>query len=188
MKQPPKKHKLLGQILIEINLLNEANLAQALRIQAEKGGLLGKVLIEAGFITEENLLRTLATQYNMPVVDITQAVVAEDALKMVSASMARVYRVVPLSFKDILRWCFFPALKCRAIIISSLPGRKYKRPIHGWPSGSSIGRSADHLRARRPRPRTLAGGPSVAHKLCSVLPMPRRSAHKTCCSRLSAKL
>ncbi|HYF52426.1 MAG TPA: ATPase, T2SS/T4P/T4SS family [Planctomycetota bacterium] len=90
-------HRPLGVILIEMGVIDEMRLQQALDIQAEKGGLLGAILVENGLITADDLLQALATQHNMQLVDISQVEVPEDVLKMVPVSMAQVYRIVPVA-------------------------------------------------------------------------------------------
>jgi type IV pilus assembly protein PilB len=95
-----EEHRLIGAILIEMGVLDEARLQQGLDLQAENGGLLGQALIAAQCISEDDLLQALASQYNMPLVDLTNVEPSEDALKMVTVSMAQAYHVVPISFHD----------------------------------------------------------------------------------------
>jgi len=92
--------KPLGMILIEMGVLTEEQLNHGLQIQLEKGGVIGQTLIELGYITEDDLLQALAYQHDMPVVDLKQADVPEDVIKMVSADMAQMYQVVPIGFED----------------------------------------------------------------------------------------
>ena len=88
----------IGQILIEMGVLNEDQLNEALAIQQEKGGAIGQLMIEAGMVTAEDVLQALATQHGMQIVDLSQMEVDEETIKMVGISMAQVYRIVPISF------------------------------------------------------------------------------------------
>ncbi|HEY3323133.1 MAG TPA: ATPase, T2SS/T4P/T4SS family [Planctomycetota bacterium] len=90
-------HKLIGQILIELGVLDEEKVQQALQVQHEKGGALGQILIELGAITAEDLLQALAIQHGMQIVDLTQIKVKTEAVKMVSVEMAQIYRIMPIS-------------------------------------------------------------------------------------------
>jgi len=90
----------IGQILIEMGALDEEKLQEGLKLQNEKGGALGQVLIEAGLITSEDLLEALATQHGLQIVDLTETRVPDEVIKMVSVSMAQVYRIVPISFEN----------------------------------------------------------------------------------------
>ncbi|MGD0088508.1 MAG: ATPase, T2SS/T4P/T4SS family [Planctomycetota bacterium] len=97
---PPEERRFIGQILIDMGILDEEKLEECLKLQQEKGGAIGQVLIEAGYITAEDLLQALATQYNVQTVDLTQIRVPEEVIKMVSVSMAQVYRIVPIAFDN----------------------------------------------------------------------------------------
>jgi len=90
----------IGQILIQMGLIDDAGLEQALALQHEKGGALGQVMVEAGLIDAEGLLQALAMQNNMQMVDLKHIEIPEEVLKMVSVSMAQVYRIIPISFED----------------------------------------------------------------------------------------
>jgi type IV pilus assembly protein PilB len=90
----------IGQILIQMGLIDESGLEQALTLQQEKGGALGQILIEGGAITAEDLLQALAMQNNMQMVDLNQIEIPEEVLKMVSVSMAQVYRIIPINFEN----------------------------------------------------------------------------------------
>jgi type IV pilus assembly protein PilB len=90
----------LGQILIEMGAMTEEQLQEGLQLQKEKSGVLGQILVEAGIISAEDLLQALATQHGMQIVDLSQVEVPEDVIRMVSVSMAQVYRIVPISFEE----------------------------------------------------------------------------------------
>ena len=57
--------KLLGEILTETCGLSSTALAEALRIQEEKGGRIGEILIRQKAITETDLLKALALQFDL---------------------------------------------------------------------------------------------------------------------------
>ena len=66
---PPVKRivtKQLGELLIERGIINESQLAKALKIQAEKGGLIGQILVMLGFAKEEEIAQALTVQYGFP--------------------------------------------------------------------------------------------------------------------------
>src|SRR5581483_5900678 len=100
MEAEPGERQLLGQILISMGILDEAGLEEALALQTEKGGAIGQILIEAGRITSDDLLQALAMQNNLQMVDLNQLEIPEEVLRMISVSMAQVYRIVPISFED----------------------------------------------------------------------------------------
>jgi len=55
----------LGQLLIESNLVTEAQVTEALALQGKEGGRLGAKLIKLGYITEENLVSFLNKQFRV---------------------------------------------------------------------------------------------------------------------------
>ena len=95
-----ERHKPLGEWLIELGSLDEDSLRKALEVQQNKGGALGQILIDEGMVTPEALIQALSAQHGMESVDLSQVEIDENAVKMVSVSMAQVYRIVPISFVD----------------------------------------------------------------------------------------
>ena len=58
--------KLIGEILKKICALSEETLAEALKIQEEKGGSTGEILIQNGAIREADLLKAFGIQFGLP--------------------------------------------------------------------------------------------------------------------------
>jgi general secretion pathway protein E len=56
----------LSKILIDSGGLKEADLAEAQRLKAEKGGSIGDILIQQKNISETQLLEALSTQFDLP--------------------------------------------------------------------------------------------------------------------------
>ncbi len=59
-------HRLIGEILKKICSLSEETLAEALKIQEEKGGSTGEILIQNGAIREADLLKAFGIQFGLP--------------------------------------------------------------------------------------------------------------------------
>ena len=90
----------IGQILIEMGVLDEQQLEQGLAAQNEKGGVIGQLLVELGFISKEDVLQALAMQHQMPVVNLSELEIPAEVVKMVSVDMAQMYQIVPIDFAD----------------------------------------------------------------------------------------
>jgi type IV pilus assembly protein PilB len=89
--------KRLGQILIDLGLIDEQQLATMLEEQASRGGeLLGRVGVSLGFYTEEQLGEALAEQWGTTFVTLYDRTIPADVIRLVSEPMAQLYRVVPL--------------------------------------------------------------------------------------------
>lgn len=58
----PSPKKRLGEILLELAVINEDQLAHALKIQADEKRLLGQVLIKLGYCTPEVIISALDMQ------------------------------------------------------------------------------------------------------------------------------
>ena len=62
MQPEPGQPKRLGEMLVERNAVQRADIDRALQIQRTVGGRLGSLLVRTGAISEDMLLRTLAEQ------------------------------------------------------------------------------------------------------------------------------
>lgn len=86
----------LGEMLVDAGLIDEIQLQSALGHQAQWGMRLGAALIDMKFITEETLCLFLEQQLNTKCVDILSLEIAPEALKLVTADMARDFGVFPV--------------------------------------------------------------------------------------------
>ena len=91
--------KRLGQILLDLGLVDEQQLETMLEEQSSRGDLLGRVGVGLGFFTDEQLGEALAEQWGPTFVTLYDRQVPGDVLSTVSEPMAQLYRVVPLSLE-----------------------------------------------------------------------------------------
>jgi len=92
------ERKLIGQVLIEMGVIEQAHLEQAIATQRDQGGTIGQILVDMGVISDEDLVQALATQHNMPPVDLRNIVITPEVAGMISVSMAQMYQIVPIDF------------------------------------------------------------------------------------------
>jgi Type II secretion system (T2SS), protein E, N-terminal domain len=83
---PPRKR--LGQILIELGLIDEHQLQSALGHQKQWGGKIGGVLVQKGFCTEANVVTALSQHLGMPIVRLAEVAIDPRAQKVVSRQVA----------------------------------------------------------------------------------------------------
>ncbi|MCD6416034.1 MAG: type II/IV secretion system protein [Planctomycetes bacterium] len=95
-----QRSELLGKILKDMDLVGESQIQEALAIQKERGGALGEILVERNYIDRDALTRALAIQAGMEVAELIDREIPPEIVEMIPASMAQVYRVVPVRFKD----------------------------------------------------------------------------------------
>jgi type IV pilus assembly protein PilB len=88
--------KRIGQILIDLGLIDEQQLATMLEEQPMRGGLLGKIGVTLGFYTDEQLGEALAEQWSTTFVTLYDRQIPPDVAKLISEPMAQLYRVIPL--------------------------------------------------------------------------------------------
>ena len=90
----------LGQILIDLGIIDEQQLEAILEEQSARGGeLLGRIGVSMSLITEEQLAEALAEQWRTTVAPLADIVLRGDVLEIVSEPMAQLYRIIPLSLE-----------------------------------------------------------------------------------------
>ena len=90
----------LGQILIDLGIIDEEQLEAMLAEQAARGGeLLGRIGISMSMVTEEQLAEALAEQWSTTVAQLADRPLKGDVLEIVSEPMAQLYRIVPLTLE-----------------------------------------------------------------------------------------
>jgi type IV pilus assembly protein PilB len=88
----------IGALVVEAGLVTAADLVWALEEAASRRRRLGEILIEEEFVSRDDLLRLLAEQRGMPFVDLKKVDPDPDAVRLLPASTARLFRTLPLGF------------------------------------------------------------------------------------------
>jgi type IV pilus assembly protein PilB len=89
--------KRIGQILIDLGLIDEQQLETMLEEQPSRSELLGRIGVALGFYSDEQLGEALAEQWGTTFVTLYDKEIKPDALAAISEPMAQLYRVVPLT-------------------------------------------------------------------------------------------
>jgi hypothetical protein len=87
--------KRIGEILVQAGVLGDAELKAALVEQRRWGGPLGNILIEMNMVTEEVLVQALSQQLKFPAVDLDHTDIADEVIDLVSGEMAAQHRIMP---------------------------------------------------------------------------------------------
>src|SRR5262245_65327610 len=98
-KGDPGRHKPLGQVLKEMELVSEGQIQEALQIQRKQGGVIGEILVGMGYVAREEILLALAAQMGMEVVDIDELDIDPVVINKLPANMAKSYNVIPVKFE-----------------------------------------------------------------------------------------
>ncbi len=94
------KGKKIGEILIELNLVREEELADALRRQERDRRPLGQILLEMKALDEETLAAVLSYQLDQPIVDLTKVRFDPDAIARVPQDLAERHHLIPVLLRD----------------------------------------------------------------------------------------
>ena len=96
MTVPAANSERVGEILVREGLITRDQLDLALHDQRESGTRLGYSLVALGFVKETDLTRTLARQYRMPAVDLSNFEVDPRIARLIPSEMASKHLVLPL--------------------------------------------------------------------------------------------
>jgi type IV pilus assembly protein PilB len=86
----------LGEILVELGIVDDAQIETALQAQQATGKRLGEVLLEAGLVEPRDLVRALAAQFGLPFVDLEERPLDSDLGQMVPRQLAMRHRALPV--------------------------------------------------------------------------------------------
>ena len=90
----------LGEILVELGIVSDAEVGSALEEQRASGRRLGDVLLDQGLVTSRQLLQGLATQFDQEFVDLDDHVIDLELIQQVPQQLARRHRAVPVWRSD----------------------------------------------------------------------------------------
>jgi len=93
------KGRTLGRILMKMGVLNREKIHECLKIQAQRTGVqIGQIFLELGLIDEGQLQMALAAQRGMGYVNLDGIDIPPDVVEKVPAQMAKTYRIVPIEY------------------------------------------------------------------------------------------
>ena len=93
------KGRTLGRILMKMGVLNREKIHECLKIQAQRTGVqIGQIFLELGLIDEGQLQMALAAQRGMGYINLDGIDIPPDVVEKVPAQMAKTYRIVPIEY------------------------------------------------------------------------------------------
>jgi type IV pilus assembly protein PilB len=90
----------LGDLLVRLSLVTEAQLEQALAVQKQSGGRLGEVLVDMRVLGERGLVDALAEFFDMPVTDLRRDNPDPAAIALVPEDVVRQYLAIPIRLDE----------------------------------------------------------------------------------------
>ena len=94
--------KRLGDILIDSGFLSQAELQEALEAQraSKSKKRLGEIIVEKGLLTELDILRAISSQYELPIIDLQQVDIDQEATKVVTEQYCEDHLIIPVAFDE----------------------------------------------------------------------------------------
>jgi chromosomal replication initiation ATPase DnaA len=87
----------LGTLLVEEGVITQEQLDEALQLQRETGEILGNILVERNLVEESKLLQLLARHYAGLQLTLAYCRIGQEIVSLVPASMARELLAMPIS-------------------------------------------------------------------------------------------
>jgi hypothetical protein len=104
----------LGDVLVDAGVLPREHLDRALAEQAAWGGRLGQILLNLGLIEERNLASAIGRQLGLRVVDLDRLQLKAGVSQLLPLEVAERYGIMPLGRREeprrLLLACFDPTL------------------------------------------------------------------------------
>ena len=91
------KRQKLDDILLKNKLIDESGLSDAVNLSREERIPLDKSLLKLNLVSEENLARAIASQFDLPFMDITQFRFDPDLARILNANFAQRHKIVPVA-------------------------------------------------------------------------------------------
>ncbi len=87
----------LGEMLVKAQLITDAQLEEAIKVQRREGGKLGSIVVRQGFCSDQDIVSFLGMQYGVPAADLDQwPTIEPSVVALVPAELANKHKVLPL--------------------------------------------------------------------------------------------
>ena len=87
----------LGEMLVKAQLITDAQLEEAIKVQRREGGKLGSIVVRQGFCADQDIVSFLGMQYGVPAADLDQwPPIEPSVIALVPAELANKHKVLPL--------------------------------------------------------------------------------------------
>jgi len=87
----------LGEMLVKAQLITDAQLDDAIKLQRREGGKLGSIVVRQGFCSDQDIVSFLGMQYGVPAADLDQwPAIEPSVIALVPAELATKHKVLPL--------------------------------------------------------------------------------------------
>jgi len=92
--------RVLGDLLLDADLINRRQLEEGLELHRRTGVRLGKALLSLGYITQDQLVASLSKQQNLPYYNLTGVEIPEDIARCIPENLSRKRGLLPLAKQE----------------------------------------------------------------------------------------
>jgi MSHA biogenesis protein MshE len=90
----------IGDLLVQQKLITREQLALALKQQTQSPLKLGRILVNNAFVTEEDISKTLATQLNIPFIDLKNFTIKPEMVRLLPENQTRRFHAIVLEKRN----------------------------------------------------------------------------------------
>ena len=94
------KREQLGALLVKRNLITSDKLEAALELSSKEHILLGKALLKLHLVNEKDLARAIASQFDLPFVELEKFYINSDLASYINMAYARRNQIVPVELLE----------------------------------------------------------------------------------------
>ncbi len=95
----PERYRRIGELLLAKGLITAKQLEQALEEQKLTGKILGRILIDMGLVKEDDILQALGARAGVSVAKLRDMKIPKEVVDKLPASVAKIYTVMPISIE-----------------------------------------------------------------------------------------
>ena len=92
--------KNMGDTLVGMKVITQAQLDEVLKLQKKKGRLLGNLLLELGYVTREDIAKAFSKQHDLAYVALGRAKSKPEVLRAIPESVARKNEIIPIAMDE----------------------------------------------------------------------------------------
>lgn len=96
----PRRKIRIGELLVKNGIISNDQLEEALVAQKKSGGKLGNTLVELGLVTSQQFHEFLASQLNLPFIDLKHYNYRPETVRLLPETAARRFRAMVLDQSD----------------------------------------------------------------------------------------
>ena len=91
--------KLIGQILVERNLISSQELRDALTLQRERKEKIGRILLDLGYLAERDLVQAISDQQQAPLITSAEFPAVPIEVQTLSYKFMKQFKLLPLDLE-----------------------------------------------------------------------------------------